>query len=117
MSNLTKIDKILARTSTIEVFGETLDLVLPKAEEIRELRSLQFSAAKFSEDDFRGDEALNQLSQYTTKCVQYCLCIDEDSATSLIFATGGEAGFLFKQVQEFLGLSSTPDDGTIDDPL
>ena len=116
-SNKLKIDKILSKTATVEVLGEEFELSMPTGEQIQELRSMQFAAAQYSDDDLHGVEGLTHLSSYTTKCVHYTLQVDESDAASIIFASGGEAGQFFKSVQEFLGLTPIAEDGTVDNPL
>ena len=116
MANKTKIDAILQKTSTVQIGEHTLDLVMPSPKQLGELRSLQLTAAKFSEDQLRGEEGIECLSAYTTRCVAYVLGTDEESAAAVLFATGGEGGSLFKAIQQFLGMTSIEDDGSTDDP-
>ena len=116
MSNKANVDKILAKKQSIEIDGYTFDLSLPSADQIKELRALQFKSAAFGEEQLHTQEGLEYLAEYTSKCVQYVLDLDSDDAVTLIFATGGEGGDLFKAVQEFLGLTPAADDGSTDDP-
>ncbi len=116
MSNLAKIDQILARSKTLLVEDHEIELKLPSREKLSELRQLQISAAKFSDEEMRSEEGLRFLSGFSTKCVAYTLDIDETYAEAFIFATGGEGGELYKEIQKFLGFAQLDDDESIDDP-
>ena len=115
MSNKAKIDKILSKTEQVEVLGETFTLTMPTSDKLAELRKLQLSAAKFSEDQLRGEEGLEYLANYTTQCVALVLDVDEQDASGILFATGGEGGEFFKTIQQFLGMIAVEDDGSVDE--
>ena len=115
MSNLSAIDRLLAREETVSVHGEELTLRLPDAAKLKEIRALTARIAQLGED---SEDAVTLATDLSVTVLAACLSVPEDQAILALTASGGDMGELAAKARELVGLGvpEEAEDGEVDFP-
>ena len=113
--NLQSIDAIITRSVTVNVLGHQLELRLPVDKLLREIRELATASAKFAKEGEDIGEGIRLFNEVQIKGIAGCLDTDEETASRLLMASGGDRGDLALAVREFLGMGIAEEEGDEDD--
>ena len=109
--NLQSIDAIITRAVTVNVLGNELVLRLPDDKLLREIRELATESAKYSREGEDISVGIKIFNEVQIKAIAGCLDTDEETASRLLMASGGDRGDLSTAVREFLGMGISEDEG------
>ena len=97
---LAAIDRLVARTETVEIRGETLTLHAPAVNKAKRIRSVVFAMSEEKSEE--ATMALKTASLAVAACLPG---VTEKAAESLVIAAGGEWGELSRKALDMCGLS------------
>ena len=113
MSNDRTIDLILGRSVEVKVGGHALELRVPQAQELAELRAQQAMIAEQTPDEGAKitGEFVALVTEFNAAAVAAAAGCSMDQSFRLIAAAGGDESELVRAAQEACGLRPAGEEG------